>query len=222
MKYSRINLPTREILVALEPTDFGAPYSQLFNNVELSGYELWFANHSNKFNNPIEHTNEELYRNKPEGFGELVRDLIRNGVKGTDTKNRLNITYISHAGLNLEKVHDVWVPENGYWVPTNDCEEDNGNVIPFIPGTLVPFETVKDRDLAMKRLEAKGIPKEQVAYFYRLDDYSNEMYVGRNFYPQHDKMDGRFFVDLHKVPSNSGKVKVGARRKFIESDDIVV
>jgi hypothetical protein len=107
-------------------------------------------------------------------------------------------------------VHKVTAPVNGYWVPTADGI--------FIPGTIVPFETIQNRSEAMARLEKTGVPKEQVSYFYRNDNYHNaEMFVGRAFYPSCVAR-GRFGVDANGLPADFGDGGVASRPAYRDQE----
>ena len=180
-------------LVALEPTNFGAPYQALFDQTDVSGYDLWRAYSHNNFDNQLAKADEALYKSRGL-FGEILRDKI---IDSTGLVNgRLMMKYVSHAGLANQKEHDISAPINGYWVPTKDGI--------FVQETLIPFETVTDRKEAIKRLKAAGIPKEQVSYFYRNDNYHDaERFVGRNFVPGWGDV-GRFLVGADWFPSYVG------------------
>src|SRR3989344_2152606 len=165
MSYIEVTTPSRRAFVPVELTNFGRPYQELFDQTDVSGAEVWQAYSHNNFSNPLQQADEQRYQERG-WWAEIFRDIVRDGGKGTDANGRLNLNYISHADTEWEQQHDVWAPQNGWYVPTDDGI--------FIPGTLVPFETTQDKNEAIKRLEDKGIPSEQVSYFYRLARYDSE------------------------------------------------
>jgi hypothetical protein len=67
-------------------------------------------------------------------------------------------------------------------------------------------------------LEEKGIPPEQVSFFWRPGNYSDERFVGRGFYPVFGG-GGRFYVGAFGLPSDSG-VWVASRPRYEESEII--
>jgi len=204
MQYAKVVTPTREALIALEPSNWGAPYQKLFDQMDASGWEVWEAYSHEGFNNPFQNA-DEARRKLRRNWAEILRDTVMEGGKGVDGKGRLNMRYVSHAGTAWEKQHDLWAPEKGYWVPTNDGV--------FHEGTLIPFETMQNRGEATKLCEAKGIPAEQVSYFFRLDRYNGEMYVGRGFGPGWGG-GSCFAVDAHWLPSGSGVGEVASRPAY--------
>lgn len=211
MQYAEVSTPKRIALVTLEPTSFGKPYQDLFDQTDLSGAEVFAAYSHNNFLNPFQQADEQRYKQMG-WWAEIFRDIVRNGGKGT-TGGRLNISYVSHAGTEWEKTHDLWAPKNGWYVPTNDGL--------FVPETLIPFETVDTKADAMKRLEAKGLPNEQASYFYRLDNYDGDRFVGRVFYPGVGG-GGRFGVDADWLPSGSGVGGVGSRPAYGKAEAEIV
>jgi len=204
MSYAKVKTPIRTALISTEPTGWGEPYKDLFDQTDTSGHEAWLAYSFNNFSNKFQAADQKRYSERG-WWGEIFHDIIRNGYRGIDDKGRLNINYISHAGTKWERHHDVWAPKNGWYVPTADGI--------FVPETLVAFETVEDKKEAIKKLEANGIPKEQVSYFYRLDNYENERFAGRVFDPGWDAY-GRFRVYLDWPPSNSGIAWVASRPAY--------
>ena len=185
--------------VVAEPRGWGFPYRQLHKQTPTSGWDLFLAESHNNFRNPFQQALEDLYRQRVRerkgGYGLILRDIVREGGRGVDSKSRLHLKYISHAGMKEEDEQDVFWPENGYWVPTSDGI--------FAYGTIAPFETVKDRSVAIRRLESNGIPGEFVSYSYRLDKYNGDWFVGRGFLPG-VVGGGRFCVDADRLPSGSG------------------
>lgn len=209
MRYARIKKTGKLIPLKLEGSR--KPYKELFEQTNTSGHEVWQLYSHNNFDNPLQQADEELY-DKMGWWAEIFRDIVRDGGKGTDEKARLHIKYISNADTEQEKEHIVWAPKNGFWVSTSDGI--------FHENTLIPFETVSDRKEAIKRLGAKGIPADQVSYFWRLNSYKNdERFVGR-FDPGLGDC-GRFRVDANRLPSNSGLGRV-ASRPAIEKQEIVM
>ncbi len=205
MQYAKVVTPAKEALVALEPSNWGADYQKLFDQTDVSGAELWAAYSHANFNNPLQKSDEARYE-AMHGWAEILRDVVREDGRGTDDKGRLGMNYVSHAGTEWEKTHKgIWAPKSGFWVPTADGI--------FYEGTLIPFETVQDKKEAVRRLEAKGIPANQVSYFFRLDNYEDDRFVGRFFGP--DWLDsGRFYVDAGRLPSNSGNGGVASRPAY--------
>ena len=49
MQYAKVITPTREALIALQPTGRSNPYQQLFDQTDVSGYEAWLAYRFNNF-----------------------------------------------------------------------------------------------------------------------------------------------------------------------------
>ena len=70
----------------------------------------------------------------------------------------------------------------------------------------------------MRRLEAGGIPKEQVSYFYRYGIYDSEMFVGRYFDPEVDNY-GRFNVVVYW--RHSGNDGVASRPRYEETEIVM-
>ena len=204
MQYAKVRTPARKAFIALEPTNWEAPYQKLFDQTDVSGYEVWLAESSNNFSNAFQRSSEQRFK-KRRYWAEIFRDIVQDGGRGTDDKKRLNLNYISHAGTEWEKSQNIWAPKSGFYVPTNEGI--------FVPGTLVPFETVQGRKEAMTRLEAKGIPREQVSYFYRLGKYDSNRFVGRLFNPSVSGY-GRFLVDANWLPSRSGGGGVASRPAY--------
>ncbi len=201
MRHAEVIAPARVTLIALKLTNFGEPYKKLFDQTDLNGSEVFAAYSHDNFSNPFQLADEQLYKRMGWWF-ELFKDVVRESGRGTDDKGRLNVSYVSHATTQWEKSHNVWMPESGYWVPTEDGV--------FVPGTLVPFETVESKKIAMSRLEAKGIPKEQASYFYRLHNYiRDERAVERNFLA--DPSYGLFNIFATGPLHYSGSARVASR-----------
>ncbi len=204
MQYARVITPTREALIALEPTNWGAPYQKLFDQTDVSGYEEWLAYSHNNFHNPSEKADEQRYQQRG-WWAEIVCDKVKVGRRGID--------YISHAGTEWEKTHSgIWAPLNGWCVPTDDGM--------FYEGTLIPFETVEDRQKAIRRLEAKGIPAARASYFWRPEVYDSERFVVRGFDPAWVGY-GRFNVDANWRPSLSGCDRLASRPAYVRSDIVM-
>ena len=212
MRYAEVVTPARTTLVSLDVSGFGRSYKELFNQTDLSGSEIWTLYSHNNFSNPLQQADEQRYQDR--GYwAELFRDIVRDGGKGTDANGRLNLNYISHAGTEWEQQHNVRAPKSGWYVPTDDGI--------FVPGTLIPFETVNTKKDAVARLERAGIPPKQVSCFYRLNDYKdNERFVGRDFYPGLD-YGGRFGVGSFGLPSLSGGDRLASRPAY-ETPEIVM
>lgn len=207
MQYAKVVTPVREAFIALELPTLGraVPCQQLFDQADVSGWEVWLAYSHNNFSNPFQQADEKRYQ-KRGWWAEILRDTVRNGGKGTDDKGRLHVKYTSRADTEWEQEDLIWAPKSGWYVPTKDGI--------FVPGKLVPFETIENKKKAMKRLEANGIPAEQLSYFYRLDDYGDGYrFVGRSFYPDLDD-DGRFHVYADWAPSDLGNGRVSSRPAY--------
>ncbi len=204
MQYAKVVTSARKALVALEPSNWGADYQTLFGQTDVSGAELWTAYSHNNFNSLLQKADEARYKAR-RGWAEIFRDVVRSGGSGTDNKGRLNMDYVSHAGTEWEQTHNVWAPKNGFWVPTADGI--------FYEGTLIPFETVQNKKEAVRRLKAKGIPANQVSYFFRLNNYESDRFVGRGFSPGWGDY-GRFGVDASGRPSHSGDGWVASRPAY--------
>jgi hypothetical protein len=169
MQYAKIG----DKLIALEPTGFWETNKKLLEQTNVSIYELWKLYSFNNFDNPMAQADEEMSKNFfPNGWNELTRDIVRNGGKG-NVNGRLHVQYIANSGKPEEKISFVYAPESGFWVPTNDGV--------FQENTGIPFDTVYDYKEAIKLCEAKGIPKEHVSQFHRLNSYNAEKSVERIF-----------------------------------------
>jgi len=205
MQYAEIITPVRKALIALEPTGWDEPYQRLFDQTDTSGWEEWLLYKENNFNNLFQKADEKRYKERS-GFAVIFRDIVRNGGKG-EKNGKLNIDYISHAGTEWEKKHsNIWAPKSGdFWVPTDDGV--------FYEDTLIPFETMADKKEAIKRLESKGIPKEQLSKFYRPERYGSGSFVSRDFDP--DFFDGGCFgVYASRRPFYSGDDGVASRPAY--------
>ncbi|MBI4170361.1 MAG: hypothetical protein HY514_01610 [Candidatus Aenigmarchaeota archaeon] len=202
---AEIETTQRKARILFEPQGWGppaTPYQNLHDQTDVSGYEMFVLESTDNFNNPFQKAMEALYMQRG-WFGLILRDVIRKGSKGTDDKGKLNLDYVSHAGTEWEKKHNVWAPQNNWYVPNDDCERRNGVVIPFQPGTMVPFETVKSKAQAIKRFKKYGIDPKYVSYFFRLDNYDGDRFAGRGFGPGVGGL-GRFLASLGWLPSGSG------------------
>jgi hypothetical protein len=202
--FAKVITPARTVEIPLTVGNFGTPYADLHNIAPASGYEVWLAYNHDNFNNPLQQADEALY-NEMGWWAEIFHDTVtgRNPSKGEVTYGRTPLLYVANAGTPVEQRIEVLAPKEGWYVPTEDGL--------FVPSTLVPFETVTDKGDAKKRLEAKGIPKDQVSYFRRLDNYEGvERFVGRFFDPDGGDY-GRFCVDFGGLPDYSGLGLVGCR-----------
>lgn len=215
--------PMREALIAASLTGYMSPFKTLFYQTDASGHEVFSIESSNNFNNPYAQAMEEMYwpdKRAPKvtdvdscltwlnwlildrriklPWGQIFRDKITKGVSDNeDEEGRLNVNYISHAQTQWEKVHNVWAPRPGYWVPTHDGI--------FHEGTLVPFETVPGRKQAMRRMESAGMPEEYTSYFFRLDTYARDAFAARYFH-----QNGRFDVYISADPNDDGNLRIGS------------
>ena len=207
MKYALVKTPDRDAFVALEPVGWGKSSQELFDQTYVCGYDAWLAYSHNNFSNPSQQADEQRYKDR--GYWtEIFRDKIVESRRAT--KDGLQVFYISRAETSVEKEHKVTAPEEGWYVP-------DGGVL-FVTDTLIPLRTVQNRDEAIKLLEHAGIPREQVSYFYRLDRYGSERFVGRVFDPGGGDY-GRFYVGAGWLPSVPGNAGVGSRQV---SEDIEI
>ncbi len=216
MQYVQVNSSLRKgALIALKPINWGTPYQQLFYKTDISGYERWLAESANNFNNPVAKAMEALY-NQRGAFCIIFCDIVEEGVRGVDDKGRLDVFYTSHACTEWEKTHRVAAPPPGWYVPTNDDIFSNGVWIPFYQGTLIPRETMQDRNEAVRRLEARGIDPEWVSYFCRPDRYKEKRFVGRGFTPS-EAYSGQFFIYADGLLSRSGDDRVASLPAYNEA-----
>ena len=206
MDYEKIT-PTRTAKIAIEPTDFGKPYKKLFEQTDVSGYEVWLLESYNNFQNPFAKASEALY-DKMEWWAEIFRDKIVESF-GIDDKGRLKVKYISHYKTEWEKEHDVWFPPYGWYVPTKDGI--------FVPGTLVPFRTVETKKEAIKEWEKAGLDPSYVSQSHRLGDYNK---YGSRFVARYFFID-RFCISVDLYPSDSGRGEVASRKKFEEQKAVM-
>jgi len=211
MQYAKTITAVREALIDLQLDNWGKPARQLFSKTDVSGWELWLAFSHNNFNNPCQQADEQRYKSRRlYGRGlyvELFRDTAREGGRGVDDKGRLDIIYVSHADTEWQKEHTVWAPKPGWCVPTGDGI--------FVSETAIPFETLRDKKEAIRRLEAKGIPGRQASYFCRPERYVSEMYVGRSFGPVGGGVgDGQFAVNAGMDTLNSGNARMASRPAY--------
>jgi len=199
-EYAKVVTPKREILIPLSVVGFGESYENLFAGAVASGAEVWAAYEYNNFNNPFQQADREFLREKP-FWTEIFRDIVikRNRKKG-EIGSGTPLTYIAKAQTESVEYIDVLAPEEGYWVSTADGI--------FVPGTIVPRETVPTKKEAMRRLEAAGMPGEQVSYFHRLKEYGTLPTFSRR---SADYKKGFFQVSLNGDPSSTGHENVGAR-----------
>ncbi len=203
MTYEEITTMQRQAKILFEPAGWGLPYQKLHDQTDVSGWEIAVLESTNNFRNPFAQAMQNLYDTRGP-FGLILRDVIRES-HGTDDKGRLHLTYVSHAGTQWEQAHDVKASKNGWYVPNDDCETINGIVVPFQPGTIVPFETVESINEAVERFERFGLDPKYVSYAYRLDSYKGDTrFAGRGF----DTFvgGGRFYAGLGGGPSDSGDV----------------
>ncbi len=204
MKYAEFPRNDRIMHVAFEPTNFGLPYMKLFRLTDTGGYDVWDLERQNNFRNEFQQAGHALYE-KMTIWGEIFRDVIPKQPAQKDGKNRLILNYISHAGTERHKECRPLVPENGWYVPTNDGM--------FYTDTLIPYETVKSKKEAMRRWEEKGLNRYRVSRFERIESYENgERLVGRICCPISD-MYGWFSVSIHGMPTRSD-TWVGSRTRI--------
>jgi hypothetical protein len=213
MRYEKSITPVREIRIAIEPRNLGAPFQTLYAQTEASGYEVWLLEGKNNFTNDFQRAGERRFRKKGR-WGEVFHDSVYPGSGGVNDRGQLNVVYVSFDGTDSREVKNIWMPPSGYWVPIEYCGPNGSGV--FIPYTLVPFETVKSKTEAIRRMEHFGFTKEYVSYFSRPDSYEIpdskgklHRYVGRNFDPKSDS--GRFNVSVNRPPSHLGDTKIGSR-----------
>jgi hypothetical protein len=87
--------------------------------------------------------------------------------------------------------------------------------LPFYEGTLIPRETVENKKEAVNRVKTRGIPTDQVSYFWRPERYESERFVCRSFCPG-SLYDGRFAVYTSIDPMHLGSDRVASRSVFEE------
>jgi len=209
MDYAKIKSNGR--LIALEPTGFGRPYQELFDQTDVSGYEVWLLESYNNFQNPFAKASQALYHKKGR-WTEIFRDVIIESF-GIDDKGRLKVKYVSHARTEWEKEHTVRFPKDGWYVPTKDGI--------FVPGTLVPLRTVETKEEAVKEWEKAGIDPRYVSQSHRLGDYKYDpRFVSRVFNPRLAD-DDRFYVNATEWPSNSGNYWTASRKKLEEQKAVM-
>ena len=219
MQYAEIETVQRKAKIVLEPEGWGKSYQELHDQTDVSGYEEYLLASTNSFNNPFQQAMEGTFKQRG-WFGIILRDVVRNGGKGTDDRGRLNLNYVSHAGTEWKKENNVWVPKNGWYVPNDDCEKINGIVIPFQPRTIIPFETVQTKAEANARFEKFNLNPAYVSYFYRLDNYgNNERFAGRVFDPAIG--DGRFGANFLRLSSRSSHDRVASFPAYRQQEPVM-
>lgn len=208
--YVQVTTPKRVALVPLDVINQGLPCQELFYRTDISGYEALGAEMDNNFDNQLARSGVDRYREKG-AWIEIYHDMIADDARGIDDRGRLGVDYISHSGTEWEKTHgDLWAPKPGWCVPTNDGL--------IVPGTALPFETLEDRKEATARLEAKGIPKEFIMFFYRPPKHGSRRFVGREYYPV---MGGssRIRIDTHWLTNYPGDNSIGSRLTYLRDRD---
>jgi hypothetical protein len=126
MKYVELANDKGEVIrrVVAEPRGWGLPYKQLHKETPVSGYDMFLAERHNNFRNTFQQALEDLYQQRVKeqkgGYVLILKDLVREGGKGTDDKGRLHMKYVSHAGMSEEKEQDVMWPNNRGFLLTPD------------------------------------------------------------------------------------------------------
>jgi hypothetical protein len=190
MQHAEIDVNGRKKLIALEPTGWGKSFQELFDQTDVSGYEVWLAESQNNFENPFAKASEELYMKKGFSWCEIFHDVVKRGERGTNDKGKKHIIYISHANTEQEKTHESWTPGYGYFVPTSDGI--------FYPGTLIPFHALEKRDEAIKIWEKFGMPTHYVSHMNAIlgagvpDDDANNLVM--RYHSSDWRKGGMFYV----------------------------
>ncbi len=81
MSYVKVITSAREALISVEPTCWGRPYSELYAQTDVSGYEKWLAYSKDNFNNPFQQADRARFEDRG-WWAEIVRDKVREGGKG--------------------------------------------------------------------------------------------------------------------------------------------
>lgn len=174
------------------------PIQRHFEDSDFSLYEQWLAYAFNSFQNPFAKANEIL-ENQVGWWRSITRDRIIE-VKEAE-KGKLQIRYQANSGLSDQREYTIPMPKMGWYVPNQDCMPKGGLWLPFYPGTGIPFETVGDFDVAMKRFWTAGIPESRMAYFYRNESFNGDEIVSRHYDPLWGTH-GRFAIYTGYRPEN--------------------
>ncbi|MBI4162999.1 MAG: hypothetical protein HY513_04910 [Candidatus Aenigmarchaeota archaeon] len=205
----------------LEIVNFGQPYAGLHKQAP-SGWAVHAAYSANRFNNKLHDADVALYANRGNRwFGEIFHDTIegRESDEGETSPGEgfVPVTYATNPGrvgiINMK----LWLPPQGLYLPVID--EEKGYRF-FKPGTLAPEKVTgfSQRTEAGKAFSEFDLSQDEISGFYRRDDYTGEKrFGGRGFNPSVVD-DGRFSVDLDRLPSNSGNVWVGSRPAYAEKE----
>ena len=199
-------------LISIGLVNFGAPFKELHRQTDVGIYELFSFEGHEDFRNTLSVVNQNRFDER--GYwAEITADMIAKDSAG-ETKGMLPVTCIANAGTEMEKVYKRKAPKPGYYVPTDECEKVNGILVPFQPGTGIPFRTTEDREEAMREWEKHGLNPYYVSFFNRPDNYkAGDRFVGRCFGPDFGGS-GRFGVDTRRLPSCSGNDGVASRPKY--------
>ena len=199
-------------LISIGLVNFGAPFKELHRQTDVGIYELFSFEGHEGFRNTLSVVNQNRFDER--GYwAEITADMIAKDSAG-ETKGMLPVTCIANAGTEMEKVYKRKAPKPGYYMPTDECEKVNGVLVPFHPGTGIPFRTTEDREEAMRAWERHGLNPDYVSFFDRQDSYKNgNRFVGRVFDPGLGAA-GRFYVYACRLPSLSGDDGVASRPKY--------
>lgn len=228
MQYAEVD----EHLIALDITSFGTPFVELFYQTDTSGFELFTAYSHNRFDNPLQKSDEQRYVDSQRadceraGYGEILRDIImsREMEEGETSPGEgfIPVIYIAAAKTPREFTFgNAWMPKNGLYVPIKDENSPGGyrffKTMPVngkMCGTLIPEKTVPfDKRVEAERAFAEfGLPLNQISYFNRPKEHFDERLVCRAFYPS-DGSYGRFGIraDRHTGDSIS---TIGSRPTY--------
>ncbi len=175
--------------IICEPSGWGYMKSlqDVIDQTDIGGWEMYVLESENNFNNDFQKVLESARKRIDDGTAScgikiVLKDIVRYGGKGYDNKDRFHTHYVSRAGTEWEKEHEIWAPKTGWYMPNDDCEQINGIVIPFIPGTLIPFETTLNEREAIERFEKYGLNPKYVSMFRQYNTYhDDEVHVAREF-----------------------------------------
>ncbi len=178
MPYAELMNEKHEVVkrISTEPTGWNETYRKLFDQTDISGWELFLTGSYNNFKNRFWRA---MKRN--DAYLIIARDIIRKGEKGMDDKGRTHVVYISNANTDQQREHKIRAPPDGWGVPTDECIIVNGVMVPVIPGTLIPFNTVESKRNAIKIARKFGLPRESVCYFQMSEFDKGDYFAGFGF-----------------------------------------
>ena len=208
MQYVR----TGQRLISVGLVNFGVPFERLHEQTDAGVYELFYVEGHSGFRNLFSIISQNRFDER--GYwAEITADMVAQDSAG-ETNGMLPVTYISHKGAEMERTYRIVAPGSGFYVPTDECETVNGVLVPFQPGTGIPFKTVPDKEEAKKILEKYGLNPEYASFFIRPNNYTDgDRFVGRGFL-QEWHGGGHFSVCADWIPSHSGYDRAASRPKY--------